>query len=232
MSCNQATENLIEFVYGELSAAEAAAIESHLAECHVCRREFDELAQSIELLDRVAETPPVTAPIEPARIFAAVHRRQTVGARRWRLAAIAAAAAAVLIAVVSVGVRRIDVYTTHLVIRWSDASKSEAPAVESNVEQLREDLARTQSHLAEQQRRLDDLERLGSLVVAELKEDDVRLARAAAKLHLRIDAAQRQNDERWQAVSRGFHDWYLAQVPGPAVDQQTTLDTSSTGDLP
>jgi anti-sigma factor RsiW len=40
------------YVLGALPADEAAAFEAHLAECRVCRREVEELAQAVELLRR------------------------------------------------------------------------------------------------------------------------------------------------------------------------------------
>jgi hypothetical protein len=232
MTCNTTSEKLMEFVYDELPAAESAAMESHLAKCDSCRREWEELAHNVELLDRAAAAPAIRTAVEPASVLAAARRGEIARAKRWRLVALFATSATILVAIATAAVRRVEVHATHVVICWSESPSAEDLTDDATVKQLRGELARTQTLLAEHRRRLDDLDRLGSLIVAELKEDDLRLARSAAKLHLRIDAVQRQNDERWQAVGRGFHDWYLAQVTGP-IDQQTNLSIPATaGDLP
>ena len=240
MPCEQSSEKLIDFAYGELPSGQAAAIEAHLAECDSCRRQCEEIAHNIELLDRAAGEPMPATASDPWRIFAAVRLREAARSRRWRRAAISAAAAAVLIAVAAAGFRHVEVHATHVVIRWSEAPAPTGPRPQppagapddANLAQFREDLAQTRTLLAEHGRRLEDLDRFASLVVAELKEDDVRLTRAATALRVRIDALQRQNDERWQAVGRGFHDWYLTHLSGPSADSQANFTPPTAGDRP
>jgi hypothetical protein len=221
------TEKLIDLAYGEAPPDEAAAIEAHLAGCDSCRRTWEEIAGNIELLDRAADEPLSAPAIDPTRIFAAAGRRENARARRWRRAAICATAAVVVLATAAAAFRRVEIHATHVVIRWSNPPRSEiqAPSPANDLSQLRAELSQARRRLDDYGRRLEDLDRLASLVVSELKEDDARLTRATAGLHLRIDALQRQNDRRWQAVGRGFHDWYLANAADSAVQEQTTFST-------
>jgi hypothetical protein len=229
MTCEVTAEQRIEFVYGELPPAQAAAIEAHLAECESCRRECEEFTQQMELMDRAVSVPVAAASTDLSKILATARSRANSRSRRWRRVALGAAAAALVIAVAAAAVRRVEVHATHVVIRWGGSAAPQQgqfpAAVDADSDRLRTELARTQSLLLEHRRRLDDLDRLAALVVSELKDDDAGMARLA----FRIDALQRQNDERWQTVRRGFHGWYLAHVES-AGDLQT--DFTHQGDLP
>jgi hypothetical protein len=231
MPCDQLPEKLIELIYGELTREDAAAVEAHLALCESCRRGRDDLARHVELLQSAAELP-APGSVESARIFAAARRREAARSRRWRRVAIAAtAAAAVLLAAAAAG-RRVEIHRTHVVIRWSERAEQLAPhQADVSDHRLKSELAQTHALLARQQQRLDDLERFAALVVTELKQDDLRMSRTSTALHARLDALQRQTDERWQAVGRGFHDWYLTQLSDTPLMQQTASDLTE-GDLP
>jgi len=61
------------------------------------------------------------------------------------------------------------------------------------------------------------------LVVTELKRNDVRLETTRASVVRRIDAVERQNNERWRAVGRGFHDWYLERALAEATPASATV---------
>ncbi|HPD16641.1 MAG TPA: zf-HC2 domain-containing protein [Planctomycetota bacterium] len=95
-------ERLGAYADGELDAAEAAAVEAHLAACDACARE----AAAIRALDRlVAELPtPAVSPAEWRSAWAGIAARIAPGHRvaqrsPWRRVAVFAAAAAACVAI-------------------------------------------------------------------------------------------------------------------------------------
>lgn len=61
MKCDTSRERLIDYVCGELSAADRAAFERHAAACKSCRRQLAELTETRNILRAGAdETPPPT----------------------------------------------------------------------------------------------------------------------------------------------------------------------------
>jgi anti-sigma factor RsiW len=69
MYCVRSSEELISFVDGELSPAQAAEFQRHLADCPACRRELARLKQTASLVGALAEVAP------PADLQARVERR-------------------------------------------------------------------------------------------------------------------------------------------------------------
>jgi len=100
MNCVDWEERIALYVGGDLSPAEAPAVEGHVAECAGCQMLLSGLRQSLALVREVHGEP-----VEAAH-FAAVRARvlaelERAPARRWRFAwgfAMAAAAAVLLIA--------------------------------------------------------------------------------------------------------------------------------------
>src|SRR5688500_14273911 len=86
-ACREFEGDLAASLYGDLGAAEQAALDRHLAGCAPCRRERTELARTVELLRPV---PLKLTPRERARVS-----RKPLP-RIWM--AVGAAAAAVLVA--------------------------------------------------------------------------------------------------------------------------------------
>lgn len=58
MECHKVLSLLSEYYDGELGSAEAEVIESHLAACSCCSREFEALRRTTELLSAVTELEP------------------------------------------------------------------------------------------------------------------------------------------------------------------------------
>lgn len=95
MNCDAARNLIDPFVAGTLAAADRPALEAHLAACAACREALDDaraLAPAAAALSRSIDP--------PHDLWPAISRRlRRRGARpRWRLAALAAAAAIVLMA--------------------------------------------------------------------------------------------------------------------------------------
>jgi len=101
MNCVDWEERIALYAGGDLSPAEAQAVERHVAECAGCQMLLSGLRQSLALVREVH-----SEPVEEAH-FAAVRARvlaelERVPARRWRFAwgfAMAAAAVVLMIAV-------------------------------------------------------------------------------------------------------------------------------------
>lgn len=99
MNCVEWEERIALYAGGDLAAAEATAVELHVAGCSGCQLLLSGLRQSLDLVRQAHEEP-----IEAAH-FAAVRTRvlaeiERAPARRWRMALwFAAAAAAVLLLV-------------------------------------------------------------------------------------------------------------------------------------
>jgi hypothetical protein len=116
MNCAQARELLSGLLYGDLDAAQAAAVEAHRAGCPACGSEYASLEHLRRSLDAVA-APPV-APVDLPRLYADAARVQQRQLRRWRRAALALlGAAAVLLAVVGLRLE-LRVEAHQLVVRW------------------------------------------------------------------------------------------------------------------
>jgi anti-sigma factor RsiW len=97
MNCVETIENLSAYQDGELSPAEAAALEAHLASCEACRRRLEEYEAVWRLLGE-----PKPAEPSPGFTEAVLSRAAAPGfavARRRRIWAPAAAVAASLLLV-------------------------------------------------------------------------------------------------------------------------------------
>jgi hypothetical protein len=99
MQCSEMQENLSAYLDGELDPGEEAALKSHLEGCESCRKEFESLRSTVEL---VRSVPRVQAPaVLKQRLTSAAPSRRAA----WRFpnpVALASAAALVLVAVVAV----------------------------------------------------------------------------------------------------------------------------------
>lgn len=110
-ACERWLEELGGYVLDGLDAAERAQVEEHLATCPACRREVDELAEILPLLDLAAEE----LPLPPERLREQALARATAQppaptpnrTRRRAPLALAAVAGVVLGAVMTLGVVRL-----------------------------------------------------------------------------------------------------------------------------
>ncbi len=82
--CRDARERMVDHVYRELPADEAADLEGHLATCHGCREEWERLRRDLTRLDAW------TAPLPPGglrdRVLADLARRRAEAAERHLVA--------------------------------------------------------------------------------------------------------------------------------------------------
>jgi hypothetical protein len=103
------TAKLSEYLDGDLSEPERAAVERHLASCPTCRATLADLARVVERARSLPERPPaadlwagIAARLEP-RAKAPAPEVRSLGRRRWSFSLPELAAAAAIIAVVSGG---------------------------------------------------------------------------------------------------------------------------------
>lgn len=207
MNCADIRAHLAAFVYGDLPATEAAAVERHLADCPSCRTERSQLERMRRALDAV---PAPSVQVDTNTLYERLARRQAAGARRWRRAAlaIAAVAAAVLIAVTAL---RLDVrvHKDELVIRWGETGAIDAPAVQRLVDHVPQD-TRALAGLR------DEVHTLAELVQAIATDVDTRdrsRQRDVAALQARIESMQQELARTQSATERDVAALYAAHFP-------------------
>lgn len=101
MNCDQASEKLIDLVYGELAAAEAQAVRRHVEVCQHCRGELDNLQFSRRALARYRAGEPASAVANLPADNKGKGQILTLRPRVRRIAAICAGAAAALLVATS-----------------------------------------------------------------------------------------------------------------------------------
>jgi hypothetical protein len=120
---------------------------------------------------------------------------------------------------------RVEIHPSHLVLAWGEASPSDVPdryPTDKTPVSL-PTVDTLQDSVAAHQRRLDEINRLLDLVVTELNRNSAHLETTTALFARRIDTVERRNDERWRAVGRGFHDWYLKHALAQATSASGIL---------
>jgi hypothetical protein len=217
MNCDESKHKLIEALYDELPACDAAALDEHLAACESCRHERDELSAARDLVQHAAAAPTSAGDTLDAARLQRLAATRNNNRRRWRRGLVWATAAAVLVAL---GLARltVQVHPTHVVLAWGE------PVAPTSVESTDEPLPAGDDTLrwavARHQRRLDELHTLLDVVVDELKRDDEQFQRAVLMFDRRIDELRQRGDQRWRAVGRGFHEWMFTQT-GPNENHST-----------
>jgi hypothetical protein len=197
MNCAQAREFLAGLLYGDLDAAQAAAVETHRAGCPACQREYASLQHLRRALDAVAA--PAVAPVDLPRLYADAARLQQRQVRRWRRAALALlGAAAVLLAVVGFKLE-LRVEAHQLVVRWgapTEAVPQPEPIAPQHADQA--DLPPAPVVSADEWERMRDL--IHALAA------DMALSNSARRqefdnLEVRLDALQMRSQQRDRVVA-------------------------------
>jgi hypothetical protein len=234
MTCEEVQKRLIDLAYPEPAAepemdADRRELERHVEQCQTCAQALAEMTWTRDVVAAAATTLSAdNRHVSAGHVHRAVTQRAEVGRRRWRRLAWLATAAALLVAVWSISQLRIEAHPSHLVLAWGDWQPS-PPQIDaaSNTAISLESVEGLQQSVAGHQRRLIEINRLLDLVVTELNRSHVRQETTLASFVHRLDTVERQNNERWKAIGRGFHDWYLER----ALAEATPASAAVKGDL-
>jgi hypothetical protein len=211
MNCQQVRDQLPGLLYGEVSPADKAELEKHLAQCPSCAKEHRAL-QGVRQLLGVAIVPEVR--LDLASLYQRAAEQQARRLRRWRRLAVVATGMAAAIAVVALGLRlEARVEPHQLVLRWGvppapspeplpSAPKEPPPAAEPP----------RMVHLSE-----DQIQLLGRLVHA-LADDLQVLERQrredTAQVRSQLRALQQENLQRCAAIERNVDALYVLSHKG------------------
>jgi anti-sigma factor RsiW len=205
MNCSEIRTALPELLYGELTPAQAQAVQSHLATCAACQAEFSGLKQVSGALDKLT-VPPVR--VDVGQIYWQGQVRQALRVKRWRRAAVAMtgiAAAVVVMALLQLEVRVDD---RQLVLRWGGARETfgqivpdpkQAPG-QSGHERQAPQLETASAEVA-----LADLKLLRDLLhalAADVDGRDRQQQESLAAMQRQLDRLERVAQERWTATVR------------------------------
>jgi hypothetical protein len=201
MNCPQARARLAELVYGDLTAADATAVEAHLHACPVCRRERADLEHVRRALDGVA-APEV--PVDLPAFYRRAAERQRRRLRWWRRAALAGLGAAAAVMLVALGLRlEVRVEAHQVTFRWGDGP---APAKASLAPDLRAERAPAVRPAtpagADVQGQLRLLSELVQGLAAEADARDRDRQNELLRLRDRLDDFQRQTAHHWTSLER------------------------------
>jgi Putative zinc-finger len=194
MNCTDVRAALPALLYEDVSPQEAAALRAHLADCPDCRAEQAALQRLGTLLTTV---PAPAIRVDLARLYHEDARREHQRLRRWRRAALCSfAAAAVVLLALAVGLElRVDHH--QVVLRWG------TPPVDFGPLDAPPSLGKPgQGPAAVNSEQL----RLVTELVHALADDAAARDRvnqeSLALLQVRLDALQRQAQDRWNATER------------------------------
>ncbi len=204
MDCALIRERLPALLYGDLPAAETTDVERHLAGCPACRAECAALKDVRRLLDAV---PAPAIQVDLPQLYGEASRRQEGRLRRWRRTAVALlASAAVLLLVLTLKLEvRLD--GQQLVVRWGSPPALPAPAERQLPVQVRQDSPAGPAAAEE----LQLLKELIRALAADVDQRDSQQQQALAQLRGRIDALQRQSQQRWDTTAEDVAALYTAQ---------------------
>ena len=169
LECNSMRERIVEEIYEEISSADRARLETHLAACASCRREIDRLREARAALRE--GRPEVPAPV-PSRVI--VLGRPPAG-RLARATRLAAAAVIVALALLSLFQARFTRGPEGAAISFGPSSPTAEPNT-TNVAAVREEIRTAVDALREGS--AADYEILAAAFGAELDRRDAVQARA------------------------------------------------------
>jgi hypothetical protein len=205
MNCSEVRARLAGLLYGDLTAEEGAAVETHLTTCPACRREYAGLEQ---VRSALALTPVPEARVDLARLYRDAADRQTRRLRRWRRAAVAlAGVAAALLAAVWLRLEvRLD--GRQLSLRWGAP-----PAPEKKPPAPRSLAVRPVARLPEDvEERLRVMDELIHALSADLEQRDASQQERLVRLREGLDALREQTRERWKETERAVAALCAAQL--------------------
>src|SRR5579859_6182208 len=121
MTCADYRDLLPLHLYGDLSDSDRENVDAHLAVCAACRAELAALERTRAALN---SAPVPTTSVDLNWIYRNESERQRRAARRWRIAALAGLAAAVLVLISRLDIR-MDL--RQITVRWGPAETAIAP---------------------------------------------------------------------------------------------------------
>jgi anti-sigma factor RsiW len=197
MSCSPIRERLAEFVYGDLTPAEAREVEEHIRSCPACRREHAALAGVRSLLDQ-AGTPAISADL-PA-IYRRAAEIQGRRARAWRRAGMGILGAAAAVLIVTMLLRlEVRADARQVVIRWGAPAEPQESPIIAPLDVQPAVASRSSSEL---QGELDILSELIQGLTEQQEVRDRRSAQDRAWFRAQLDELRRQTVQHWMATER------------------------------
>jgi hypothetical protein len=197
MSCLPIRERLAEFVYGDLTPAEAREVEGHIRSCPACRREQVALAGVRGLLDR-AGTPAV--PADLPGIYRRAAEMQGRRARAWRRAGMGILGAAAAVLIVTMLLRlEVRADARQVVIRWGAPADLPASRIIAPLDARPAVASRGSSEIR------DELDILSELIQGLTEQQEVRDRRSDQDrvwFRAELDELRRQTILRWMATER------------------------------
>lgn len=200
MTCTETRVLLPLHAYGDLSPAERANVETHLAECAACRVEAAALTCVRRGLDAM---PPPAIAVDLAQLYRRETDRQRRVTRRWRVAALVGVAASVLVLVSRVDVR---MGKAQLVVRWG--APDSLAAVTTIVERT------TPVGPSEVDERLEVMAKLIHALARNVKTGDQERDEELARLQSEFAEFRQQSQQHWKETQRDVKGLYTAQF-GP-----------------
>jgi hypothetical protein len=196
MSCSPIRERLAEFVYGDLTPAEAREVEEHIRSCPACRREHAAVVGVRSLLDRTG-IPAV--PTDLPGIYRRAAELQGRRARAWRRAGMGILGAAAAVVIVTMLLRlEVRADARQLVIRWG--APAELP--KSPIAPLHVQPAVASRSSSEIQGELDILSELIQGLTEQQEVRDRQSAQDLVWFRAQFDELRRQTVQHWMATER------------------------------
>jgi hypothetical protein len=203
MDCTWTRDRLPPLLYGDLPSGEAAAVERHLANCLACRQECAALKDVRRLLDAV---PAPAIQLDLPRLYRQAALRQERKLGRWRRAGVALLAVAAMLLMVLALKLEVRLEGHQAVFRWGSPPVAPAP-VEPSPPLVQKEAPPTVV-TAEEVQLMKELIRA---LAADVAYRDDRQQLALTQLRGRLDALQRQAQQRWDATAEEVGALYTAQ---------------------
>jgi predicted anti-sigma-YlaC factor YlaD len=204
MNCADVRDRLALLLYGDLSAAETALAEAHLADCVSCRTKRLELDRVRRALDSVPARNPQ---INMNALYQRLAERQLFRARRWRRTALAIAAAAAALLLVAALRLHVRVQKNELLVGWGEtletaplsAARPPADSKTPDVASLREEV--------------HTLAELVQAVAADVDSRDRGRQQDQAALQARLESLQEAFTRLQSATERDVAALYAVHFP-------------------
>ena len=219
MNCFDVREQLLDLAYAEYSGADKAGLHEHLQSCRDCREALAGIHDLRELLsEAVSLDEDPWMPADAEAILESAQPRAPAGSRLRRTAAAWAAAALVLVAVLTIV--QIDGRPDGLIVQWRFRAERAVSDPTPDLASLREDLQ-------EQVQRTHELQALLQAVVGQLRHNERQQQESWLVLEQRIRRLKQRSDVRWKAVGRQFHG-----LQAQSIIREVTLESAQDGGAP